>query len=320
MQTPPPNIDELIALVITGEADAAQKAEVEKWRALSSENEKYYGEMVKLFAIPEDTIIADVDAAWMKVSDQIDNSRKEAVIRKMNMNWWQMAAAAVVIFMIGFYWYSTLPSNEMQLAATDDIVKAQLPDNSNVVLKELSSIDYKEVDGKRKVRLEGEAYFNVKHNDQLAFEVQVMELIVRDIGTAFNIRSVRDSDLVEVSVDEGEVELEYHSSKLLLKAGEGAVCTKGKISPKYLLQDRNSSAYATGKLAFVNAALEDVAAVLSKTFNVEIRTDEAIRQCALTADFSGEKLDTILEILSATMQVQVTGDERNIRLSGKGCI
>lgn len=318
----PEHIHELIGLVLSGEATAAQKAELQEWRSANPEQEVYFQQMERLLQIPEplQSSEIDVDAAWKKVAEQLDRPAKPAVVRRMNTSWWRIAAAAIIVLVAGVYWYSGLPRNKMHVAAASKIESATLPDGSKIVLNSGSMLTYQEQNGARKVQLKGEAYFNVVHDAARPFVVKVKGISVTDIGTSFNIRTVSDSGFVEVLVEEGEVQLSGTGFTRNLHAGQGAVYRKGKGLMVFELHHSNVTAYATGKLEFANTPLSEVAVVLEKTFGVSIDVAEPIRNCALTADFSKENLDTILEIVAATLQIEIVRNQQVIELRGHGCI
>lgn len=60
--------------------------------------------------------------------------------------------------------------------------------------------------------------------------------------------------------------------------------------------------------------------MLSKVFEKNIVLDNtAVANCRLTADFDQQNLDTILEVISSTLDLTVSRHEMTIILSGKGC-
>ena len=61
-----------------------------------------------------------------------------------------------------------------------------LPDGTSVILNSGSRLSYLSDFGSthRDVRLDGEAYFDVIHNEELPFRVNTDRLIVTDLGTA----------------------------------------------------------------------------------------------------------------------------------------
>ena len=60
----------------------------------------------------------------------------------------------------------------------------------------------------RRIRLEGEAYFEVKHNSRRPFVVEFEGGEIQVLGTSFNVKAYRGDDIVAVTLDEGRVVLD----------------------------------------------------------------------------------------------------------------
>lgn len=60
----------------------------------------------------------------------------------------------------------------------------------------------------RRIRLEGEAYFEVTHNPRRPFVVEFEGGEIQVLGTSFNVKAYRDDDIVAVTLDEGRVVLD----------------------------------------------------------------------------------------------------------------
>ena len=61
----------------------------------------------------------------------------------------------------------------------------------------------------REVRLEGEGYFEVTENTALPFEVRTSGLMVRALGTTFNVKAYPNEATIETILIEGEVEISH---------------------------------------------------------------------------------------------------------------
>ena len=70
--------------------------------------------------------------------------------------------------------------------------KVILPDGSEVWLNAESTIEFPTAfhDGLRQVRLQGEAYFKVAHDERSPFIVTSEQMNVRVLGTSFNFRTM----------------------------------------------------------------------------------------------------------------------------------
>src|SRR5690606_13337061 len=95
--------------------------------------------------------------------------------------------------------YTTRPGQRAEM---------RLPDGTRVVLSVASTLRVPESygDRSRSVALEGEAYFEVAHDDARPFRVHTARAIATDLGTRFGVRAY-SGDAVTVVVREGAVSL-----------------------------------------------------------------------------------------------------------------
>lgn len=71
---------------------------------------------------------------------------------------------------------------------------------------------------KREVYLEGEAYFEVAHNQERPFIVNTNDINIKVLGTKFNISAYKSDDLIETVLIEGKVVIKEQSAFGFLKS------------------------------------------------------------------------------------------------------
>jgi ferric-dicitrate binding protein FerR (iron transport regulator) len=276
--------------------------------------------------------------------------------KKATRHWWKWAVAALLVLSSGFYFLKG--SNRKD--ATDDGLKFfftangerknfQLPDGSLITLNAGSKLKICKDYGRdcRDIYLEGEAFFDVKHDKALAFVVHTPELDVKALGTAFNVKAYPGDGLAEASLIRGLVEVtlkEENNRKLLLQpeqkiswkkkatiaALEGSSNNKpernyldsSKLVHKVSKTDEGEVkeiSWTENKLIFEDEPLEEVAKHLERWYGVEvIFEDNEIRSYRFTATFEKEELKTVLAVLKESKRfnyVIETGKVINVRLS-----
>jgi ferric-dicitrate binding protein FerR (iron transport regulator) len=92
-----------------------------------------------------------------------------------------------------------------------------LPDGTKVYLNAGSRLVYPELftDKTREVFLVGEAFFEVKHDNEHPFIVQTTDIRIRVLGTKFNISAYPSDNIIETVLTDGRVQLQQNSSGLL---------------------------------------------------------------------------------------------------------
>ena len=96
-----------------------------------------------------------------------------------------------------------------------------LPDGSHVWVNSGSKVTYPEqFVNERYVRLEGEAYFDIKHQTGKPFYVKTEHIDVKVLGTKFNVQASSDKEYTEVVLNEGSVEVKKGKNTSILKPEE----------------------------------------------------------------------------------------------------
>ncbi len=133
----------------------------------------------------------------------------------------------------------------------------------------------------RTVFLEGEAYFEVAHNEQCPFLVQLNELEVRVLGTKFNVSAYSSDKLIEAVLLEGKVSIKetetlgFMKKDVLLSPSQRAVYNKEeKITHVDNQADPDITiAWINGWFSFSQQSLLDVLKKLERYYNVKFIYD-----------------------------------------------
>lgn len=175
----------------------------------------------------------------------------------------------------------------------------------------------------------GEAHFNVAKNPRRPFVVTANGASVRAVGTAFNVRSVRQAP-IEVMVTEGTVEVTEYAlgtespqaptggEQLFLTAGQSIRVDQVRptqiaaVSPADL--DREL-AWRKGMLVFEGEPLESVVEELSRYTDVRfVIVDDAIRQKQVGGYFRTGDLDALLSVLEEGLSIKIERRDDDIIL------
>lgn len=325
-------IESLIARVLSGEASVAESAELEQWKRKSSDNQKQFDALQKIFNLSADTGLKekfDTDAAWLKVKSKIGKTPVVAPVNKpvklfYTQPLFRVAAVILLIAGLSYAIYRVILPEKVTpviLASGEQPKELVLPDSTHILLNRNSEIVYKYSSGKRVVELKGEAFLDLAPDPDRPFELLAGTLNIIDIGTAFNVNAPENADSVVVIVTNGELLLTSPANKSIsLTKGEQAVYYKQRDEfIKAAIADTNALAYKTKIFVFENASLEIVVAKLSEVYNEKIILEGAIANCHITATFRNETLENILDIISATLKLEVKKEAGQYILNGEIC-
>ncbi len=324
-------MDDLIGKVLAGEATAHEQERVLLWRKQSDVNEKYFNQFENIFERAGNANVQvefDTDAAWNKVKSQLKKSDGKVIpiSRTPYFSPLRVAATVFLVVAISMVIYLKTAPPVQTLAVESEITTRQdtLPDGSTAFLNKKTELkfEYNPREKTRKVKLKGEAYFTVRHEEEKPFIIEAEDILVRDIGTEFNLKAYPDKDTIEIVVTHGEVQFYTKEDPgLNLKAGDKAIYSK-RTKEFYRIEkpDTNTLAYKTKVFSFNNTDLRSVVTLLNEVYDSKISlASESLFSCRLTASFKEDNPEIIAEVIAETMGLELTRKDDQLILSGKGC-
>jgi transmembrane sensor len=181
-------------------------------------------------------------------------------------------------------------------------------------------------DDAREVSLEGEALFEVVHDEERPFVVRAGAARILDLGTVFIVRTL-DGEAVRVAVTEGVVRLEpaadgAGAEGVTLNQGDRGVLTAGSraIAEADVPLDHDL-AWTEGRLVFRETPLSEVADALRRWYGVLVEfEDPFVADGHLTAEFADEPVAQVLETIALALgaEVIVQGDTATFRTGALG--
>jgi len=324
------HIDDLIAKYLLSEATTAEIKQVEEWIALSEENQRYFKQMQTVLGKATNTNIQfNTDAAWEKVKSQIDGGEKATKVIPINRSntfyYLRIAAVFVGVLLMSVIIYQVINNNiqTVTLAASDKTLNDTLTDGTIVFLNKNTSIvsNYNPNKKTHNIQLNGEAYFDIHKKDKEEFIIETQGILIKDIGTSFNVQSYSTDKIIEVSVEIGEVILYSETDPgITVYAGEKGTYDKElRKFTKTTLTDLNALAYKTFKFRFTNTSLGEIINALNKVYDRQIQVTDNIAQCKLTISFDNESIDAVAEVITETLGLSKTQSGNTIILEGNGC-
>jgi ferric-dicitrate binding protein FerR (iron transport regulator) len=305
--------EDILIKYILGEATTAEGQEIEAWIAESSANAKKF-EQVKII-LETSGRLAQVSPlgeteAWEKFKEKRATKREPAKVRSMNANTGWLRIAAAIVFLIGGGWIAYYlydqrggnPAELLSIKATNTVRVDTLPDGSIVHINKNSSITYAgDFKLRREIRLTGEAFFEVKHNEQVPFTVHVNDVNIRDVGTAFNVKSKQQR--IEVIVESGIVQVSKSANSVRLTPNEMVLIKPGDKQLKIEKStDRLYNYYRSNTFIASGTPLWRLVDILNDAYGADIAIgNNALRNTQITVTIRYEdSLSKILEVIKGT--------------------
>jgi hypothetical protein len=188
-----------------------------------------------------------------------------------------------------------------------------LADGTGVWLNSASTLTYPTffTGGDRKVSLTGEGYFEVAHNPDLPFHVQIGATDIQDIGTRFNINAYTDEAFIKTTLIEGAVKV----NNTLLRPGEQAQL--GMNGAIRLVKDADideAIAWKTGFFDFERADIATILRQIGRWYDLDILYKGTIPQREFRARMSrNTRASEVLKILDES-QVHYTLEGKTLTI------
>lgn len=339
---------ERLARYVAGESSPAERGDVERWLAADPSRQALLKDVERRWAAAALPADVDVDRAWGRVAGRIKELSRQAssddmlgddngVARLSSISRFALPIAAALLLGVGVTYWQVAGDDDASggiAASTEYSVPrggtqrtVTLSDSSEVILASASRLvvaaDYGS--GSRTVDLEGEALFRVRHDAARPFRVRAGRVIAEDLGTEFVVRSLGATDHARVRVAVREGVVAVHSGGVLsagdtLRARDVAIASDSGIAVR---RDQDLDAYfawTRSQLVFENTPLREVAAELSRWFDLDIDVaDSAIANRPYSATLlTSTPVDELLQVIGMATDVRVQRSGRTVRFTGPG--
>jgi transmembrane sensor len=329
--------EERLIRFIIGKTDDNETLMIKRWIGHSDENKKRFESLRKIWALtknPTKVKAADVNVelAWKGLKSRMDQYaeiEKKHPTKQKSLTYFVVRIAAVLILglmVFSIFRYQSQQLDQVQLASSDStITNNPLPDGTLISLNQNTVLEYPDEfsENERRVKLSGEAFFEVKKDTAKPFIIEAQNAIITVLGTSFNVKALDEEIAVEVLVEEGVVRLSNPdlTESTELRVGEKGIYIKASNEVKKETDIDAESLYWLNKtLLFRNTNLSMVFETLERLYGNKIRVDNPlILNCQLTAKFSNESIDHIIDHISTIFELESTKDGKNILIKGDGC-
>jgi len=329
------DIDQLISNRFLGTITPDNDQLLDKWIGEKIENQRYFSEQKKLwelFTMHQKMQQIDEHKAFQKISAQLFTRKKRNILAYIQ----RIAAIMLIPVVIASSIYILSEKTERKQQATvyntaetplgmrSSLV---LPDGTKVWLNSDTKIRYPGNFSKnqRDVYLDGEAFFEVSKNEHQPFVVHTSGVIVKVLGTKFNVKAYSDENQVEASLFEGKINLLLRNSsnqtvEKEVKPGQSFVYSKNK---RQLVLNRfpqdEINGWKKNQLLFKDDTFGKLVRKIERWYNVELIYDEQqFNDRRLTVElYEGERLERLMDILSLALLVDYKYEKGKIILTPK---
>jgi transmembrane sensor len=235
---------------------------------------------------------------------------------KVRRNWGPPIAlglAASLLVALGLAWFTQVRPEQFQTKVGEQR-SVLLADGSRITLNTASKIEVRLRKDQRDIELiQGEALFEAAHDAQRPFDVHVGNVVVRAVGTEFNI-DLRATRTV-VTVVEGRVAVSAAGAgamqlPLLSEADRVVIDSAGPTELQHGVNLSEATAWTQRQLVFQSRPLGEIAEEFNRysSRKIEIRSP-SLRYQAVTGTFRSDDLASFVTLLADIPGVHVTDSE-----------
>lgn len=192
----------------------------------------------------------------------------------------------------------------------------ELSDGTRVHLNSGSSLTYPLTfgGGERRVRLDGEGYFEVARNEKSRFVVECDRFDVKVFGTRFNVSSYREDSEADVTLVSGSVSVSTPVGEYMLAPDHQIVLDESNSAMIRNVNAENIISWTHDQFYFNTERLDNILGELSRWYDVDIeyraRPDKSVRFTGFIPRY--EQLGKTLEMLKMTGQIFLTVKDNKV--------
>ncbi|HKI44574.1 MAG TPA: FecR domain-containing protein [Balneolales bacterium] len=273
------------------------------------------------------------DPAVYKTSDEKEDPVFERIHRGSNWYWY---VAAAVILVAGLFFYSQkkqISSDKTAQVADREISTSKgqrtsliLSDGTRITLNAESKLTIPKDYGNkaRTIYLDGEAFFEVRHDADHPFTVVTKHAFIRDLGTKFNVTTY-DSSQTVVAVSEGSVSMgrarKGTPQKKLAELSKNKLGVLEDIGPVTVsdISDINDyTGWTRGELVFRKTPFKEVVRRLERWYDIDCKVkDPQLYQRTLTATYDQMSMSEVLQVLSISIHASYSRQDTTIIFEDK---
>ena len=264
--------NELIYKYLEGNATPAEEQDVLSWISESEANKAEFCEIRALWSVRDrnsvendpQRILKSLKALHARIDADASphRSKRARIIRWAG---WSAAAMLGVALVVGGYLVGRKPES------------LRLLDGTQVWLAQGSTLSYGKTFSPhdRTVKLDGEAFFDVASDRDHPFFVKTNTVVVKVVGTSFNVKMYKDTDYTEVVLERGVVKLQFGDNDNMITMQPGQKIYYSSASHDISISEVNVEYLMLLKYGMISMSDVRVAEIIRKVeeiYSVDIET------------------------------------------------
>ncbi|MDR3706036.1 MAG: FecR domain-containing protein [Paludibacteraceae bacterium] len=304
-------IDELILSYYNKTSSKEEDAALLQWVAERLENKEYFKSELLLLKKPEiDTAHFDAKDAYADFQKRLPATKE---VSFYHHKWWLMVASVVALIIAGGAFFMLNRQDEAKMLTytyNPKLPQVVLSDKTEVTLSKSAKLIAPNTfeQKKRRVELDGQAFFNVHHNKHWPFIIKTGNILTEVVGTSFNINYDKAQGLFTISVESGVVKVsdcKHTFNKVLYKGDQLVVNEKTKEQTAQKIKNNNYLAWKTNVLTYKNTPIKEVMSDLESLYGKHmVLCDSSLPEIKVTIQIDHQTLPEVQVLLEKLLGVK----------------
>lgn len=325
----------LISKYFNGECTQEEIVSVLNWCNQSEQNKKEFIQLKKIWILSNesynDKISDSAPRVWNNIIDNISKESSKIYTKRTLIYYASISAAVAVLLMLTLNVFLKNDFSGNNIQYTDIYMprgekgQVSLPDGTKVWLNADSKLTFSNDfnSANRIVFLDGEAYFDVKKNDDHEFIVKTNTVDVKVHGTAFNVSAYSESKNIDVFLQRGSVSIHKTDVKEELASllpNQHISIQKDSYTTHIKNFDDNSEiAWTFDELIFEHTPLKEVLAKMGNWYgvNITVASSPSLQDLKYRFKIKSESLTEILELINKMTPIEYKIDGKEVTINYK---
>ncbi|MFA6592092.1 MAG: FecR domain-containing protein [Bacteroidales bacterium] len=316
------NLYSIIKAFVENTPDNKTQATFEQWLTSDTSKKEKEGALEELWNSIPAIASRENSKGWKKLSKTLFPGRLSA--GSGFLRYLVISAAAVLV--IGLFIAQhvvltrktapvTTENTLCYVTAKDSKGEFTLPDGTTVWLNGSSKLFFPErlEEDIRKVRLEGEAFFDVKRDTARPFIVDMINREIEVLGTSFDVKNYPNLTYQEIVLVRGSVNVHSDGHDVILKPNEKYTATvKDGKEAVSIVDTEDYSHWMDETLRFDNRNLGSILVNLGRWYNFEFDVEKTVNlSTRLSFNVKYESIDEVMRAVSMVTPIRYHIDYEN---------
>lgn len=288
----------------------------------------------------DDELVQEIQALWdefkttpmnQNIKEVVlsDIHRQMTAISKRSIFNWTRTAVVILLLLVTslapYYYfhnkYISVPQEFVIMTEKGQKTKVLLPDGTEVWLNSDSELTYSSDFNRnnRKVKLKGEAFFDVTKSTDQRFVVEATSVNAIVYGTAFNVMAYPNEETIDISLVRGKVGVEnIIDNYLLAELSPNQLISISKKNMQWSIRNCDAqieSLWTQNRLKFENASAAEVFYKLEHWYGINIHIENLNKEFCYSFTLKSDPLREILNEINKITPIdyKINGEEVNIK-------